>query len=502
MITMTENNIKRQFTPELDFDDGDLDLKRQELDSSKKSTTKPGRKPIETEPKNKRTAQNRAAQRAFRERKERKMKELEDKVSMLEDEKKSMSTESEFLRMQVQMLMSELAKHRGSPDLSDLKLPSMTSSAPPSLRNSEGSVSSNSSAPSTIESSTPDSATAAAASFSFEFPWGRKNSTGKSPLQINSPAGLPSSGSGNITNPGLTSDCSTTSSNSSSPFEFTNRDENNLISFPTKPKTPSSTTNNAFKFDDHFDEGISDFCVDLNSACGTKACPAPQSKNNSRVSTPAVMNSSAVTNNEPGFFIKQELDQHISNLEGSNQPLSFLGTDFTTPVSFDQSLAFGARDDGIFGFFDVDNEIENPVEEDPLKNLTTEESRYDPFGLFENIPLATPSSTSSYSHTPRSNAPAQEKSTPYPAPQTTTRTTTSNAKEDLTTSILNELVPNKESRLLKCTEIWDRVTSHPRYSDIDIDGLCAELRAKAKCSDKGVVIDCEDVKRVINNSLQ
>ncbi|KAJ3009844.1 hypothetical protein HKX48_007728 [Thoreauomyces humboldtii] len=46
---------------------------------------KPGRKPATTEPANKRTAQNRAAQRAFRERKERYVKELEDRLAQMED---------------------------------------------------------------------------------------------------------------------------------------------------------------------------------------------------------------------------------------------------------------------------------------------------------------------------------------------------------------------------------------------------------------------------------
>ncbi|KAI8809005.1 hypothetical protein BJ742DRAFT_246223 [Cladochytrium replicatum] len=45
---------------------------------------KPGRKPATTEPTNKRTAQNRAAQRAFRERKERYVKDLEARVKELE----------------------------------------------------------------------------------------------------------------------------------------------------------------------------------------------------------------------------------------------------------------------------------------------------------------------------------------------------------------------------------------------------------------------------------
>ncbi|KAK6462262.1 Bzip transcription factor Pap1 bound To Dna, partial [Scheffersomyces coipomensis] len=66
------------------------------------------RKPIETEPKSKRTAQNRAAQRAYRERKERKMKDLEDKVKNLEDKNIKVTTEADFLKAQVEMLKKEL----------------------------------------------------------------------------------------------------------------------------------------------------------------------------------------------------------------------------------------------------------------------------------------------------------------------------------------------------------------------------------------------------------
>ncbi|KAI8824455.1 uncharacterized protein EV422DRAFT_321116 [Fimicolochytrium jonesii] len=53
--------------------------------STTKIKKKPGRKPATTEPANKRTAQNRAAQRAFRERKERYVKELEERLAQLED---------------------------------------------------------------------------------------------------------------------------------------------------------------------------------------------------------------------------------------------------------------------------------------------------------------------------------------------------------------------------------------------------------------------------------
>ncbi|CEP24194.1 CAP1 [Cyberlindnera jadinii] len=65
-----------------------------------------------------------------------------------------------------------------------------------------------------------------------------------------------------------------------------------------------------------------------------------------------------------------------------------------------------------------------------------------------------------------------------------------------------DVVPSNEHRLMKCTEIWDRITSHPKYADIDIDGLCSELRSKAKCSDKGVVIDYKDVNQVIQRNIR
>ncbi|KAH3900334.1 uncharacterized protein SCDLUD_003308 [Saccharomycodes ludwigii] len=68
--------------------------------------------------------------------------------------------------------------------------------------------------------------------------------------------------------------------------------------------------------------------------------------------------------------------------------------------------------------------------------------------------------------------------------------------------IANEVVPNTDSNLLKCSEVWDRITTHPRYTDIDIDGLCIELRNKAKCSDKGVVINKQDLNAALESSFQ
>lgn len=425
-----------------------------------KKTSKPGRKPLDTEPKNKRTAQNRAAQRAFRERKEQKMKDLETKINNLETDKKNANTETEFLRLQVQMLMNELAKHRGTTDLTDLNLPinpiqsSTIDVSPPSDNSSsfspnETSISTSKSTPSLDDSKKISS------SFAFEFPWSRKNSINtKSPLVSNNSSTIPT----------LSSNASTTSSGAS-PFELYNTEDQKDLPLFNQAKT----SNQDFDFNEHFDEGINEFCSELNSACGTKECPIPKSK--SQMPTPlpshATINQDSKLQNDSLYF----LNENNTFLNGYS--------------TFDPSLAFDNNNS-----LNVDDLFEDQqvVESDPLAGLTTEESLYDPFGLFTQ-PKQSPIVEKNESiKTPMlqkdPNTPAIP-ATPVPA----------SADDD------NEVVP-AEQKYLKCTEIWDRITSHPKYSDIDIDGLCNELRVKAKCSDKGVVIDYVDVNSVIERALK
>ena len=93
-----------------------------------KTAKKPGRKPLQTEPttvsssrfvmnhhtndQKKRKAQNRAAQRAFRERKEKHLKDLETKVDELEKESETKNHENGLLRAQVARLQIELREYR------------------------------------------------------------------------------------------------------------------------------------------------------------------------------------------------------------------------------------------------------------------------------------------------------------------------------------------------------------------------------------------------------
>lgn len=80
----------------------------------------------------------------------------------------------------------------------------------------------------------------------------------------------------------------------------------------------------------------------------------------------------------------------------------------------------------------------------------------------------------------------------------------------------DEVVPGEDTtQMLNCHKIWsvhcipnravmltiirDKLSSRPDFKDgtIDIDNLCSELRAKARCSESGVVVDHKDVEAAL-----
>lgn len=60
-------------------------------------------------------------------------------------------------------------------------------------------------------------------------------------------------------------------------------------------------------------------------------------------------------------------------------------------------------------------------------------------------------------------------------------------------------VPIASQRFIQCADAWDRICSHPRFGEIDINSMCQELRNKARCSKSGVVLDEEDVNAVLKS---
>jgi AP-1-like factor len=106
-----EGHEKRSHPDDDDDDDDSTKPKRRES-SDGKTPKKPGRKPLTSEPSSKRKAQNRAAQRAFRERKEQHLKDLETQVEDLTKASEAANHENSKLRAQVERMTTELKQYK------------------------------------------------------------------------------------------------------------------------------------------------------------------------------------------------------------------------------------------------------------------------------------------------------------------------------------------------------------------------------------------------------
>ncbi|PVU88373.1 hypothetical protein BB561_005892 [Smittium simulii] len=76
------------------------------------SQKKAGRKPIESEPSNKRAAQNRSAQRAFRDRKQKYVQELQSEISELKSSKTEISQQVDSLKSEISILKKENEQYK------------------------------------------------------------------------------------------------------------------------------------------------------------------------------------------------------------------------------------------------------------------------------------------------------------------------------------------------------------------------------------------------------
>ncbi|EGW31463.1 uncharacterized protein SPAPADRAFT_62032 [Spathaspora passalidarum NRRL Y-27907] len=259
--------------------------------------------------------------------------------------------------------------------------------------------------------------------------------------------------------------------------------------------------NNNLDFTAGFDEQLDSFCAKLGEACGTRQQPVPKYKrNNSSTSSVPVSHqynspfSTLVTpnsnsydyTNDPFFTTNGDFnfnipspkdvktDASIAKAAEKNDPLSFLNDN-----NFDVSLAFGDPSPG--------------DELDPIALLTTEESQYDPltdqvnvnfnFNDFVKHSLPSESSVSTGNYT-----------TEQPKVSTIPEVQEEDDDDD------DAVVP-APPKTIKCSEIWDRITAHPKYTEIDIDGLCHELKSKAKCSENGVVINATDVNKLLEENI-
>ncbi|OBZ87625.1 hypothetical protein A0J61_04341 [Choanephora cucurbitarum] len=56
---------------------------------------------------------------------------------------------------------------------------------------------------------------------------------------------------------------------------------------------------------------------------------------------------------------------------------------------------------------------------------------------------------------------------------------------------------HKADGFISCSEVWAKISAHPRFEEFDVDELCDEIRKRAKCSRNGPVFEEHDVIEVL-----
>ncbi|CAZ82105.1 unnamed protein product [Tuber melanosporum] len=434
-----------------------------------KTAKKPGRKPLTSEPTSKRKAQNRAAQRAFRERKEKHLKDLEQKVADLEKASESANHENSRLRGQVERLQIELKEYRR-------RLHTVGQSGSPLLGGASKFLSKNS---------------VGTGGFQFEFPmFGNglfiRNSENNSGLKsgalldrLNAAGGTLAASeelkksitnTNNVFNQNQNNDLSSSLQNTprlnggqnyaSSPSASSVSQHGPGSSTGTSPEPTNGTVEGTITTSHNGDKYIcksgsldgeteTTFCEKLSMACGNPHNPIPKaaqlnsSSSSSSATTTTNTNNNTSSNTSLGWLTQQN--------GGNFDPVLF--SDYRDPVNdINSGINMSFFDDAFAIPHTFNTDLGSPL------NLAQTPKKLDLLAEIDQINDA-------------------------------------DLDEDE-----EEVVPADDPKqMLSCNKIWDRISNHPRFAsgELDMDGLCSELRSKAKCSETGVVVAETDVQEVL-----
>ncbi|CAD6449158.1 07261b9d-48cc-421b-ac92-8bab924961f9 [Sclerotinia trifoliorum] len=450
--------------------------KRREGDD--KSSKKPGRKPLTSEPTSKRKAQNRAAQRAFRERKEKHLKDLETKVDDLQKASESANHENSILRAQIERMTMELREYKKRLSLNG-GINRSPNGNPPAYFAAKG-LSNASATPNDVN-------------FQFEFPrFGRlpgppitNGSSSMAPSispttptqNAQSPTDKIQTSSRNHSNASNTFGVGATqtpaqngdmtsfsglfspevldSAFKSSPFDSFGSLTHGSISSTGSPHQSTNGQNTSYSSP----SASSQSNHGTSSSCGTSPEPtnmqSPYNKaTDSTLTTIGEENSCGNSNAAPG------------NVE----PLVFdvNGIDWFAQQNNNQF------DPQLFGDY---REPQNNI-------LSNDPYALDDAGFFTDA-----------FDMPDFNSPFN-----VPTPTTTAKDLVQQIDEKQNED--NEVVPGEDrSTMLNCNTIWDRLQNCPkvREGEFDLDSLCKDLQKKAKCSETGAVVNEADFQKIMNS---
>lgn len=470
--------------------DGKSDIEGEENGKKRRESEakKPGRKPLTSEPTTKRKAQNRAAQRAFRERKEKHLKDLEDTVESLQKSSDTANQENGLLRAQVERLQVELREYRkrlswmasgtgnGISALSSNSIPNAPSKGAYGLQNNEflfdfpkfgdlpGSHLFNGQAKNdqSKANATPRPPGVLA----------RNNSNG--PSRSNSTeAGYPrsdgskSNGTPNSATSAKGPDSGYKSSShahdhstsENSPSSSSDSHQSQLLSSNgTSPEPSLSSPGGKYRELGPGDacgghittDGEKSFCEQLGMACGNIRNPIPALRDGKSLS---------VSSNQP---------TPTDNVAVAEDPQD-LGIDWLAHQNG------GQFDPVLFGDW-----------REPQDAVLSQD-----FGSFFNDAFPLPDLGS-----PSHNL-SEVATDAHPQPKKSLVAQIDSKLDE------DEVVPGEDqSQMLSCTKIWDRLQSMERFrnGEIDVDNLCSELRTKARCSEGGVVVNQTDVDDIMGRA--
>lgn len=427
-----------------DDEDNNGGAKRRE--SEDKVAKKPGRKPLTTEPSSKRKAQNRAAQRAFRERKEKHLKDLEDKVEELEKASKDANHENDRLRAQVDKMTMELNEYKKRVSLlaSNNRLP--PSSQQPVFGSS-------------VINNLSD------VNFQFEFPKfgslpGPPSSTSAQSTKATKPAAK-KTGSQDQLSPTTKPRDQSSPATSNGFGQPKPQSADDLSSFTNNLFSPPLTNVNVANasrtsLDSHF------------SAPGAASTSSPSASSTSNMGGPS---SSCGTSPEPS----------------AQSPMGFKPVDTLTTIGEEQGSDF--------------NQLSNFGMED--FNWLPQDFQFDP-QLFGDYREPQENILTTFDDTFFNEAVDMDFPTPYNLPVTGGPGA---PKKDILAEI--DAAKNKDEvssdgqLLLTCNKIWEKLQNCPKVQngDFDLDGLCSDLQKKAKCSGSGAVVEQGDFQAVMQKYL-
>ncbi|KAL7784975.1 PAP1 domain-containing protein [Trichoderma ceciliae] len=449
--TETDSPEKRSH-PDDEDDDASPGNESKRHESSDKIPKKPGRKPLTSEPTSKRKAQNRAAQRAFRERKEKHLKDLETKVEELEKASEAANHENGMLRAQVERITAELNHYKQR----------MTLTAPKASTQTRAQPFSNAAVNNLND-----------VSFQFEFP------------KFGTLPGPPAK----THQKSMSQPISPSSNQSSSPTASQKNVEK------VSQLSQQAARNAQFKEDlAKFNNGVFNMHTpSMSSSTATGSRASVDSANyslNNTTSSPSASSHSHVgatsscgTSPEPftqspmGFKPVDTLttigEEHPSMSTTGGPFAQFNSLDFSNN-SFDwlvQQNNGGQFDPQLFGDY-----------REPQENVMTHSTFDDLFNDSVEADFFTPYNVGASPNQPKKTNLIDE----IDAKQ--------NAIDD---------EPSTSKQNMSCNQLWERLQACPKAQngEFDLDGLCSELTKKAKCSGSGPVVAERDFDSILKKYM-